>query len=183
MDIYVKELESGLQNVFQHFHEEFQGVRSNRPNPQLVENVSVEVYGQNLTIKEVGSLSIVPPRTIEVNVWDKSIVPTVAKAIEEAKSGLSVSNDGTTIRVNLPTLTDERRAEFSKLAKKIAESARIQVRGRRDDIMKKIKAAQDSKALSEDQVFKGKEQLQKVVDGANHKIETALEAKLKEIAE
>ncbi len=183
MDIYVKELESGLQGVFERFHEELQGVRSNRPNPQLVENVSVEVYGQNLTIKEVGSLSVVPPRTIEVNVWDKSIVPTVAKAIEEAKSGLSVSNDGTTIRVNLPVLTDERRAEFSKLAKKIAESARIQVRGRRDDVMKKVKVAQDVKTLSEDQVFKGKEKLQKVVDGANGKIEAALEAKLKEISE
>ncbi len=183
MDVYIKELQTALQGAVQYFHEELQGVRSNRPNPQLVENVAVLAYGQNLTVKEVGSLSIVPPRTIEINVWDKTIVPTVAKAIEDAKSALSVSNDGSTIRVTLPALTDERRAEFSKLAKKIAETARIQIRGQRDDIMKKVKAAQDAKMVSEDQVFKGKERLQKVVDDANQKIESALEAKLKEISE
>jgi ribosome recycling factor len=183
MDTYTKELETSLRGIVQHFHDELQGVRSNRPNPQLIENVVVSAYDQTLTVKEVGSISIVPPRTMEVNVWDKSIITTVAKALEDAKSGLSVSNDGSSIRVTLPALTDERRAEFAKLAKKIAESARISVRNHRDDIMKKVKAAEERKELSEDVVFKGKERLQKVVDEANAKVEGELHAKLAEIAE
>lgn len=183
MDLYLKELQQTLTGAVTHFHEEIQGVRSNRPNPQLIENVPVSAYDQTLTIKEVGSISVVPPRMLEVNVWDKSIVPTVAKAIESAKAGLSVSNDGNIIRVALPAMTDERRAEFTKLAKKIAEGARISVRTSREDIMKKVKAAQEAKTLSEDQAFKGKEQLQKLVDEANGKIEAGLEAKLKELAE
>ncbi len=183
MDPYLKELQSALAGAVNHFQEEIQGVRSNRPNPELVENIPVSAYDQTLTVKEVGSISIAPPRTIEVSVWDKSILSTVAKAIEDAKSGFSVSNDGTTIRVTLPSLTDERRAEFSKLAKKIAEAARISIRNHRDDAMKKVKAAQDAKTLSEDQAFKGKEQLQKAVDAANGKVEDTLNAKLKELME
>ena len=183
MDQYLKELEASLAGVVAHCHEELQGVRSNRPNPQLVENIPIAAYGQTLTVKEVGSISVAPPRTLEVSVWDKGLITTVAKAIEEAKSGLSVSNDGNTIRAVLPALTDERRAEFTKLAKKIAEEARIQIRGHRDETLKKMKAAQDRKELTEDTAFKGKETAQKAVDRANERIETGLGAKLKEIWE
>ena len=183
MDSYLKELQNALEGAVQRCHEELQGVRSNRPNPQLVENVSVPAYGQTMTVKEVASLAVVPPRTIEINVWDKGLVTTVAKAIEDAKSGLSVSNDGNTIRAMLPSMTDERRAEFTKLAKKIAETTRIQIRSHRDDVLKKIKTAEEKKELTEDTVFKGKEQIQKVVDQANGKIEQNLNSKLAEIAE
>ncbi|HTY40215.1 MAG TPA: ribosome recycling factor [Candidatus Paceibacterota bacterium] len=183
MEPYIKELEAGLQAAVAKFHEEIQGVRTNRPSVQLIEDVRVDIYGQQMTVKQLGSLGIRPPRDIEVNIWDKNAVGAVVKAITEAKMGLSVTNDGNTVRVTLPPLTDERRAEFTKLVKKMAEEARIKVRAYRDEVLKKVKAAQDRKELSEDQVFKGKERLQKIVDGANEKVETTLGGKLKELAE
>jgi ribosome recycling factor len=183
MESHINELKGHLDAITTKLKDELRAVRSNRPSVGLIEEIPVECYGQRLTVREVGSLAIRPPRTIEVTIWDKAAVPAVMKGIEEAKIGLSVSNDGNTVRASLPALTDERREEFSKLVKKMSEEARIQVRSRRDDAMKKAKTAQDAKQLSEDQVFTLKEKLQKTVDEANKRIEGLLDEKLAELAE
>ncbi len=183
MDTYSKELDNALRAVVERFLNELQGVRSNRPNPQLVEDIPVTAYEQTMTVKQMGSITIRPPRDILVTLWDASVMPTVAKAIQDGRPGLSVANDGNVIRVTLPALTDERREEFGKLAKKMAEAARIQIRTHRDDVLKKIKAAQERKELTEDAAFKAKEAAQKVVDGVNGKVESQLETKLAELAE
>lgn len=163
-----------------HLLGELKAVRSNRPSVGMVEDVRVEAYGQTMEVKQLGSLSIRPPREIEVNVWDHSVIGAVAKAIENAKMGFSVAVDGTTVRVTLPPLTDERRAELTKMVRKMTEEARIAVRGERDEAIKELKL---QAGISEDQVFKSKAQIQKVVDAANEKIETALESKLQELGE
>lgn len=183
MDQFIKEIETALHGIIQKLEEEIRGVRSNRPSVQLVEDIKAEYYGQELPIKQLGSLNIRPPRDIEVHVWDKNAAAAVSKAIENAKMGFSVANEGTVVRVSLPPLTDERRAELMKLVKKMAETARIQIRGKRDDIIKKVKAAEDEKKLSEDQVFRGKEKIQKVVDDANKNVESLLDGKSKELQE
>lgn len=182
MDI-LKDLESSLTAAAQKFHEELQGVRSSRPSVALIEDVRVECYGEQMTVVQLGSLSLAPPRTIEISVWDKAAIPPIMKAIQDTKAGVSVSNDGNVIRVSLPSLTEERREEFMKLVKKMAEAARIQIRGLRDEANKKIKMAQDAKTVSEDQAFKQKEQAQKLVDGANKKIEDLLAGKVRELSE
>jgi ribosome recycling factor len=183
METFVKELETALQAAVQKLREEFGGVRSNRPSVGLVENIMVECYERTMPIKQLGSLGIRAPRDIDITVWDQSIVATVAKAIQDAKVGLSVSNEGNVVRATLPPLTDERRAEFMKLVKRMAEEARIKIRGHRDDIVKKIKAAEADKKMDEDAAFRGKEKAQKVVDEVNKKIEAMLEGKLKELSE
>lgn len=183
MDTFLKELEAKLKESLDFLHGELQGVRSNRPSVGLVEDVRVEAYGQQLTVRELGSLSVRPPRDIEVSVWDPSILNPTAKAIESAKAGFSVSVSGTLIRITLPPLTDERRVELSKLVKKMVEASRITVRGHREDVNKKIRAAEDAGELSEDQAFKGRERVQKSVDAANQRIEAMLEAKIAELAE
>ena len=183
MEPTLKELESSLRSAVQKFSDELQGVRSNRPSVQLIEDVRVECYGEQMTVQQLGSLSIAPPRTIEINVWDKTAISAIMKAIQDTKAGVSVSNDGNTVRVSLPALTEERREEITKLTKKMAETARIQIRGLRDDANKKIKAAQDAKTISEDQAFKQKEQAQKQVEGANEKIEKSLQGKIAELNE
>lgn len=182
MDI-LKDLESSLNSATQKFNEELQGVRSNRPSVGLIEDVRVECYGEQMTVQQLGSLSIAPPRTIEISVWDATVIPLVTKAIQDTKAGVSVSNNGNIIRVSLPSLTDERREEFVKLVKKMSEAVRIQIRGLRDDANKRIKASQDAKTLSEDQAFKQKEQSQKLVDKANEKVEMLLQVKIKELSE
>lgn len=183
MDTYLKELETALKAATDRFHEDMQGVRSNRPSVGLVENIPVEAYGEQLTIKQVGSLSVRPPRDIEITLWDTSVTPAVMKAIEDSKSGLSVSNSGNIIRASLPQLTDERRAEIEKMVRKMSETTRIEIRTTRDETMKRIKAGEEAKAISEDQAFKGREQAQKLVDEANKRIEQVLEKKLTELGE
>jgi len=183
MELYLKELEDRLKMLVQKFDEELKSVRTSRPSVQLIEDIKVNYYDQNLPIKQLGSLGIRPPRDIEITAWDKNAVGPIAKAIEDAKRGFSVSADGTVVRVTLPPLTDERRAEFTRHVKKMSEEVRIQVRHRRDETIKELKSAQDGKELNEDQVFKGKEKIQKIVDETNGKIESALENKLKELSE
>ena len=180
---FLKQFEAELKFLADKLGEDLKMIRSNRPSVELVEGIRVNIYDQNMTIQQLGSITLQPPRDVIISVWDKNAVGAVAKAIEDAKIGLSVSHDGNNIRASLPILTDERKAELSKLVKKTVEEARIQVRTRRDEVMKKVKATKDSKEINEDQEFKLKEKLQKTVDDANGNIEKSLEAKLREISE
>ncbi len=179
----IKEFESDLKATVQMLDGELKMIRSNRPSVELLEGIKVNLYEQWMTIRELGSISLQPPRDVLITVWDKNAAGAVAKAIEDAKIGLSVSNDGNVIRASLPVLTDERKAELGKLVKKNVEEVRIQVRNKRDEVMKKVKAAKDAKEVNEDQEFKAKEKLQKIVESANEQIEKLLDSKLKEILE
>ena len=180
METFLKELESALKGVTEKLKTDLSSVRSNRPSPDMIENLMASCYGQTLPIKQLGSLSVVPPREIHVQVWDKDAVGPVTKAIEEARIGLSVSSEGNVIRASLSALSNERREEIMKTVKKTSEEARIQIRGRRDDFMKRLKG---DETMNEDQVFKGKERAQKIVDSANEAIETMVEKKLAELGE
>jgi ribosome recycling factor len=179
----VKDIEQKLKDLTGKLQTDLQAVRSNRPSVGLVEEVKVEAYGEMLPINQLGSLSIRPPREILVNVWDNSMIPAVAKAIENSRMGFSVAVDSTTIRVILPPLTDERRAEMTKLVKRMTEDVRIAVRGTREDFVKRLRSLEDEGGMGEDQAFKTKEQIQKAVDVANQKIESLLDAKLAELSE
>lgn len=178
----IKELEGEFGVIFSKIKEELNMVRSNRPSVAILENIKVNVYDQWMTVQQLGSLSVQPPKDILITIWDKNAVGAIMKAIEDAKIGLSVSNDGNVIRASLPVLTDERKQELAKLVKKISENYRIQVRARRDEAMRKVKAAEDSGDVNEDQEFKLKEKIQKQVDEANKKIEDLVEKKLSELA-
>ena len=179
----VKELEKDLKVVAEKLRGELAMIRGNRPSVDLIENIKVNLYEQEMTIKQLGSISIVPPRGVQISVWDKNAVGAVMKAIEGAKIGLSVSNNNTNIIATLSQLGAERREELSKLVRKSSENFRIQVRGNRDDAIKKLRDAEAEKKLSEDEAFKAKEKIQKAVDDANKQIEATVENKLKELAE
>lgn len=183
VDQLLKDLEKSAKTIFESLKLELSGIRTNRPNPQLVENVKVEYMGQPMTIKQLGSISIVPPREIDISPWDKSYVPAIIKGIETSGMGLTANTDGNLIRINLPTLTDERRQELIKLIKSMAEQTKIRIRSLRDDVNKKVEAAFKEKIVSEDQKFKGKDKIQKVIDKTNVDIETLLSGKIKEINE
>ncbi len=177
---YLKNLEDNFSKVIAKIKEETAMIRGNRPSVELLESVKVNVYDQWMTIQQLGSLSVQPPRDVLISVWDKNAVGAIVKAIEAAKIGLTVSNDGNVIRASLPVLTEERKQEFTKLVKKISESFRIQIRSHRDEVMKEVKMAGDDGDLSEDQVFKLKEKIQSKVEEANKKVEEVVDKKLKE---
>ena len=178
-----KQLEHDLKIVAEKLRTELGMIRGSRPSVELLENIKVNLYEEEMTIKQLGSISIVPPRGIQVSVWDKNAVGAVMKAIENAKIGLSVSNDGNNIIATLSQLGVERREELSRLVKKASENSRIQVRANRDDFIKKLRDVESKKEASEDEAFKTKEKIQKLVDGANKQIESVVENKLKELAE
>lgn len=181
IDNNIKDFEASLKAAVERLKEEFAAIRGNRPSVELLENVKVNWYDQTLTIKQMGSLSVKPPREIEIHIWDNNAVHPVMKAIEDAKTGLSVSSEGNILRIFLPTLTDERRLELIKFAKKTAEAARIQIRSMRDEAIKKMKTAEEKKEISEDNFFKVKEKIQKMIDEINGRVESALEEKIREI--
>ncbi len=180
---HLKDLETALRAIVGKLGEELRAVRGNRPSADLVADIKVNLYDEELTIKQLGSLSVMPPRGIQINVWDKNAVGAVAKAIENAKIGLSVSNDGNNVLATLSPLGDERREELARLVKKTAEGHRIQVRAKRDEAIKKLREGESEKKITEDEAFKSKEKMQKLVDETNKQIEAAVDGKLKELKE
>ncbi|MDO8515853.1 MAG: ribosome-recycling factor [bacterium] len=183
MQEYLKEINATLETIIAKLREELGGIRSNRPSVQMIEDIRVNYYDQMTPINQMGSISIGGPREIQVTVWDKASVNPVSGALQGAGMGLSVRVDGNTIRAFLPALSEERRTELGKLVKKMIEESRIQIRSRRDDVMKRTKAAEDRGELTEDDLFKLKEKIQLSVDNANKKAEELLQAKIKELEE
>lgn len=181
MDV-LKDLEIKTKEIIDRFRQELSGIRGGRPVSKLVEDISVDYFGQKLAIKQLGSISVVLPREIQIAVWDKNIVPPIGKAVEAALN-VGVNIEGNIARVNLPPLSEERRGELTKVVKKEAEEARIKIRALRDDILKKIKTGEEEGKITEDDKFKLKEQIQKSVDKVNEEIEKSLENKIKEISE
>jgi ribosome recycling factor len=179
----IKELDIKLKNIVGNFKNELLAIRANRPSPKIVEDVAVEYLGTRMTVKQLGSISVIPPREIQISFWDHDSIAPTAKAIETANLGLSVAVNGNIVRVTLPALSDERRLELVKITKKISEEARIRVRSARDDENKKIDQAEKSKIITKDDQFKSKKKSQELVDKANQEIELNLNLKIKEISE
>ncbi len=183
MDTTLNELKAKGRDIVESLKKALSAVRTNRPSAALVDDLKVNYYNQMTPLKQLGTIGIQPPREINIQVWDKSAVPAVAKAIETSTLNLSANIDGQTIRIHLPELSQERREEFTKHVKKISEEHKIQLRHLRDDINRKVQVAFDANELNEDQKFKAKEQIQKEVDGLNGEMEKSLDGKIKEISE
>ena len=166
-----------------YFKDQISSIRSGRPTPKLVENLTVDYFGQKMTIKQLGSISIVPPTTIQISVWDAQAVPGISKAVESSNLNVVANIDGNLVRINLPPLSSERRQELIKVIKKEAEEAKIKIRHIRDEENKKINRQEEENEISEDQKFKLKEETQKEIDKANEEIEKNLENKIREIEE
>ncbi len=160
------------------FREELLGIRTNRPTPKLLENIEVSYLGQTMPLKHLASIGIEPPRDLVVNVWDQNAIKSSVLAIDEAKLGVNVSEQGKSIRVKLPELTGERKQELIKVIKGMAENIRIKMRNERDEVQKAIKEDKD-----EDAVFKNKERLQGLVDAFNKEIDSLTNQKTGEILE
>lgn len=178
-----KDLEAALSAVTSKLKTDFAQIRGNKPSPDMLQDIRVNLYDQSLSIRELGALSILPPRTIQITIWDPGAMAAVMKAIDDAHLGLSTNNDGNNIRATLSPLGDERRDEMTKFVKKMVEAARIQVRARREDAMKHLKDSKERGEVTEDDVFKGREKIQKVTDKANGDVEAMLKSKVEELGE
>lgn len=157
------------------------GLRTGRANVALLDPVVVEVYGANMPLNQVATVSAPEPRMLSVQVWDKSNLTPVEKAIRSAGLGLNPIADGQTIRLPIPDMTEERRKELSKVAGQYAEKARVAIRNVRRDAMDDIKTDENKKEISEDDKKRLETEVQKLTDGAIADADAAAAAKEKEI--
>jgi ribosome recycling factor len=160
---------------------EFAGLRTGRANTALLDPVHVDAYGNSMPISQLGTVGAPEPRLLTVQVWDKSMVKAVDKAIRDAGLGLNPQIDGQLLRIPIPELNEERRRELAKLAHKYSEQARIAVRNVRRDGMEILKKLEKDHKISQDDHHKHGEDLQKVTDAHIREIDHVLQAKEQEI--
>ena len=158
------DLERRMKGAVESLRHDLGGLRTGRANTTLLEPVNVTVYGSQMPLNQVATISAPEPRMLTVQVWDKANVGPVEKAIRSAGLGLNPINDGNTLRLPIPDLTEERRKELAKLAHSYAEKARIAIRNVRRDGMDNLKQDENKKEISEDDRKRSEAEVQKLTD-------------------
>lgn len=177
----IENKKTGLEKTTGRFGEEMGKIRTGRANPALVENLLVDYYGTKTPLKQIAAINVPEARLIIINPWDKNALSSVETAIRNSDLGLNPASDGQIIRINIPPLTEERRKNLVKVLNQKAEEARIAVRNIREEAWKEIQDLEKGGTISEDDKFRGKEKLQKIIDEHNKQIEDSREKKEKEI--
>ena len=176
-----KDLERRMNGAVESLKGDLSGLRTGRANTTLLDPIQVEVYGAMMPLNQVATVSAPEPRMLSVQVWDKSNMTPVEKAIRQAGLGLNPMTDGQNIRLPIPDLTAERRKELAKLAGQYAEKARIAIRNVRRDGMEALKDDEKKKEISEDDRKRKEEEVQKLTDQYVKQADEAAEHKEKEI--
>lgn len=172
-----------MEKAIDRFREEIGKLRAGRANSAMVENLIVDYYGSKSPLKQIASINVPEPRLIVIQPWSKDNLVDIEKAINESQLGFNPTSDGQVIRIVIPALNEERRAELVKVLGKYAEAARVAVRQAREDVWDEIQELVRQGKMGEDGKFSGKEKLQKIVDEYNGKIEEVRERKEKEVME
>jgi ribosome recycling factor len=172
-----------MDKALKGLEKDFAKLRTGRASTTLVEDISIDYYGTSTPLNQLASLSTPDSRTIAIQPWDRNAFADIEKAIIKSDLGLNPVNDGKLIRINIPPLTEERRKEMGKKAKKMAEDAKIVVRNIRRDENDDLKKKKNNKDLTEDEMHKGQEEVQKITDEYVEKIQETLDQKEKEIME
>lgn len=183
MQSVLKDCEKKMDKAISNLEKEFSKLRTGRASTGLVEEVMVDYYGTLTPLNQLASISIPDSRTIAIQPWDRNAFSSVEKAIMKSDLGLNPVNDGKIIRINIPPLTEERRKDLVKLAKKYSEDAKIAIRNVRRDANETLKKMKNNKDLSEDEMHKGQDEVQKLTDSFVEKADQVLEVKEKEIME
>ncbi|MDP1845588.1 MAG: ribosome recycling factor [Candidatus Moranbacteria bacterium] len=183
LDQIIQKSKPGMEKAIDRFKEEIGKLRAGRANSAMVENLVVDYYGSKSPLKQIASINVPEPRLIVIQPWSKDNLVDIEKAINESQLGFNPTSDGQVIRIVIPALNEERRAELVKVLGKYAEAARVAVRQAREDIWDEIQELVRQGKMGEDGKFSGKEKLQKIVDEYNGKIEEVRERKEKEVME
>ena len=168
---FLNQKKANFEAVVAFYKNDIATIRTGRATPSLVEDMQVEYYGQRMRVKELATITAPEPRSLLIQPWDKGAVEPISGAIRKSEIGINPVVDGQTIRLNIPSLTEERRKEFVKLLKQKTEDARVKIRKVREESWGKIQQMEEDGEIREDDKFKGKEDLQKMVDEYNGKIE------------
>jgi ribosome recycling factor len=180
-DDILLEAEEKMEKTVQVVVNEFAGVRTGKASSALVENIMVEVYGAQMRIRELAGITTPEPRQLVIQPWDATSVHPIEKAIQKANLGLNPAVQGKIIRISFPELSQERRQEFVKITKKMAEDGRVAIRHVRRDAMEQLKKHAHDSGITEDQEKQAEKDLQKLTDEYSAKIDQHLAHKEKEI--
>ena len=181
LDDFLLDAEEKMIKTEQVLVNEFAGVRTGKASSSLIENVLVDVYGSNMRIRELAGITTPEPRTLAITPWDANTLHPIEKAIQKSNLGLSPTIQGKVIRIFFPELSQERRQEFVKICKKMAEDGRVAIRHVRRDTMDQIKKHGHDSGTTEDDVEHAEKELQKLTDDYTAKIDAHLAHKEKEI--
>ena len=181
VDDVLLEADDKMTKCLAFLHQEFSGLRTGKASPSLVENVMVPYYGTMTRLREIGGISTPEPRMLVINSYDPTALPAIEKAILGANLGVTPMNDGRVIRIVIPELSEERRKELAKVAKRMSEEGRVAVRSIRRESNEQIKALQKDGKITEDERDKGLTQIQKETDSYIARIDATLAAKEKEV--
>ncbi|WP_124727554.1 ribosome recycling factor [Staphylospora marina] len=178
-----KQAQEKMDKAIQVLKKDLLTLRAGRANPAVLDKVTVEYYGTEMPVNQLANLSTPDPRTLMIQPWDKSALGAIEKAILKSDLGLTPNNDGNVIRITIPPLTQERRNELVKLARKMGEDAKVAIRNVRRDANDDIKKVEKNGEISEDEARRGQDEIQKLTDKSIKEVDQVVAAKEKEIME
>lgn len=180
---YLSQLNEQVRKAIEFLDGELANIHTGRATTGLVSDVLVDAYGTKTPLKQVANITVTDPRSIAVQPWDKGNLVQIESALRESNLGFGVVNSGDAVRVSVPELTEERRNEYVKLAKDKTEEAKVSVRNARRDVWEAIKKAKTDGSISEDEMYRKEEEINKAVEEAGKEIDRKLSEKEKELRE
>ena len=182
-DEIISELREKMSKTGEALKKDFKKIRTGRASTALLDGIKVECYDTQMPVEQVASISVPESRLITIQPWDQTIIENIEKSILKSELGLTPMNDGKIIRIAIPPLTEERRKELAKLSKKMAEESKIAIRNHRREANDMFKELKSEKEISEDELYKSHDDVQKITDDFINKIDEITAEKEKEIME
>ena len=177
----IEQLDSKMISAVKHLDREFSAIRTSRANPSMLDNIFADAYGSKTPLNQLGNISIKDSSTITIQVWDTSIIKNIENSILESDLGVNPQIDGQIIRIPIPKLSEERREELTKVAAKYAENSKVVIRNLRRDFIDSQKELKKNSEISEDDLKKILNEVQKLTDRSIEKIDELLKVKKEDI--
>ena len=177
----MSEVEIKMNSAVLHFEKELNSLRTSRANPSMLDNIFVDAYGSKTPLNQLGNISVQDANTITIQVWDSSLIKSIENSITESNLGINPQTDGQLLRLPIPKLSEERRKEIIKIASEFAENSRVTIRNIRRDFIENSKNEKKNSNLSEDELKRTINEIQKTTDNNIDKIDKILEAKKNDI--
>ena len=177
----MSDLENKMNSAVTHFEKELNSLRTSRANPSMLDNILVDSYGSKTPLNQLGNISVQDASTITIQVWDSSLIKSIENTIAESNLGINPQTDGQLIRLPIPKLSEERRIEIIKIASEFAENSRVAIRNIRRDFIETSKNEKKDLNLSEDDLKRKLNEIQKITDNNIEKIDKILELKKNDI--
>ena len=177
----LEDLKIKMDSSIKHLEKEFQTIRTSRANPSMIENIFVDAYGSKTPINQLGNISTPDPSMLTLQVWDNNLIKNIENAILESNLGINPQVDGALVRLPIPKLSEERRNELTKIASQYSENSKISIRNSRRDFIESKKTEKKEAIISEDELKKFLNDVQKITDEHILNIDKTLEQKKEDI--